>query len=231
MTSITRLALAGFACFTVSLRFLGRTRRPSCGGYPSAGHRKFGGEDFRDHALSGSLQALDQAGADRGNRLGRGDRGQAHPDQRARRALRQPGADSGECRRATSCRPPWWRSRRASTWRCCKLDDPTFFDTHPPVARASKLPQIKDAVLAYGFPTGGNSLSITKGIVSRIEFVSLQLSGVRPAHPDRRGHQSRQQRRPGDRRRQNDRPRLQPAGRRQLRTSATSSPTKKSICS
>src|SRR5580692_3687267 len=52
-----------------------------------------------------------------------------------------------------------------------QLDDPTFFDTHPPVARASKLPQIKDAVLAYGFPTGGNSLSITKGIVSRIEFV------------------------------------------------------------
>jgi S1-C subfamily serine protease len=53
-----------------------------------------------------------------------------------------------------------------------QLDDPTFFDTHPPVARASRLPQIKDAVLAYGFPTGGTSLSITKGIVSRIEFVA-----------------------------------------------------------
>jgi S1-C subfamily serine protease len=53
-----------------------------------------------------------------------------------------------------------------------QLEDATFFDTHPPVARASKLPQIKDAVLAYGFPTGGNSLSITKGIVSRIEFVA-----------------------------------------------------------
>src|SRR5580658_3231975 len=43
-----------------------------------------------------------------------------------------------------------------------QLDDASFFDTHPPVARAAKLPQIKDAVLAYGFPTGGNSLSITK---------------------------------------------------------------------
>jgi PDZ domain/Trypsin-like peptidase domain len=53
-----------------------------------------------------------------------------------------------------------------------QLDDPSFFDTHPPLARASKLPHIKDAVLAYGFPTGGNSLSITKGIVSRIEFVA-----------------------------------------------------------
>jgi S1-C subfamily serine protease len=62
-----------------------------------------------------------------------------------------------------------------------QLDDPTFFDAHPAVARASKLPHIKDAVLAYGFPTGGNSLSITKGIVSRIEFVSYNypVSGLR----------------------------------------------------
>jgi S1-C subfamily serine protease len=62
-----------------------------------------------------------------------------------------------------------------------QLDDPSFFDTHPPVARASKLPHIKDTVLAYGFPTGGNSLSITKGIVSRIEFASYNfpVSGLR----------------------------------------------------
>src|SRR3984957_17970916 len=62
-----------------------------------------------------------------------------------------------------------------------QLDDPSFFDTHPPLARAGKLPHIKDAVLAYGFPTGGNSLSITKGIVSRIEFVpyNYPVSGLR----------------------------------------------------
>lgn len=62
-----------------------------------------------------------------------------------------------------------------------QLDDPSFFDTHPPVVRAAKLPQIKDAILAYGFPTGGNSLSITKGIVSRIEFVAYNfpVSGLR----------------------------------------------------
>ena len=62
-----------------------------------------------------------------------------------------------------------------------QLDDPTFFDAHPAVARASKLPRIKDAVFAYGFPTGGNSLSITKGIVSRIEFVpyNYPVSGLR----------------------------------------------------
>ncbi len=62
-----------------------------------------------------------------------------------------------------------------------QLDDPAFFAAHPPLARASKLPRIKDAVLAYGFPTGGSSLSITKGIVSRIEFVSYNypVSGLR----------------------------------------------------
>ena len=42
-----------------------------------------------------------------------------------------------------------------------KLDDESFFDTHPPLPRADGLPQVKDAVLAYGFPTGGTSLSIT----------------------------------------------------------------------
>src|ERR1700729_3472164 len=62
-----------------------------------------------------------------------------------------------------------------------QLDDAGFFDTHPALPRASELPRIKDAVLAYGFPTGGTSLSITKGIVSRIEFVSYNfpVSGLR----------------------------------------------------
>jgi len=62
-----------------------------------------------------------------------------------------------------------------------KLDDESFFAKHAPVERARTLPQIKDPVLAYGFPLGGSSLSNTKGIVSRIEFVpySLPLSGLR----------------------------------------------------
>ena len=62
-----------------------------------------------------------------------------------------------------------------------QLDDAGFFASHPAMARASRLPRIKDAVLAYGFPTGGNSLSITKGIVSRIEFASYNypVSGLR----------------------------------------------------
>ena len=62
-----------------------------------------------------------------------------------------------------------------------KLDDESFFDTHPPLKRGSGLPGIKDAVLAYGYPTGGSALSITKGIVSRIEFVGYSnwVSGLR----------------------------------------------------
>jgi len=62
-----------------------------------------------------------------------------------------------------------------------KLDDETFFDSHPPLSRAKALPEIRDMVMAYGYPEGGTSLSITKGIVSRIEFESYNypVSGLR----------------------------------------------------
>jgi S1-C subfamily serine protease len=62
-----------------------------------------------------------------------------------------------------------------------KLDDETFFDRHPPLSRLTALPDVKDAVMAYGYPTGGSNLSITKGIVSRIEFTSYNfpVSGLR----------------------------------------------------
>ena len=62
-----------------------------------------------------------------------------------------------------------------------KLDDESFFAAHAPLHRASTLPEVKDAVMTYGFPTGGTGLSITKGIVSRIEFAfyNLSVSGLR----------------------------------------------------
>jgi len=62
-----------------------------------------------------------------------------------------------------------------------KPDDETFFDSHPPLSRAKVLPEIRDMVMAYGYPEGGTSLSITKGIVSRIEFESYNypVSGLR----------------------------------------------------
>jgi S1-C subfamily serine protease len=62
-----------------------------------------------------------------------------------------------------------------------KLDDESFFDNRPPLSRATELPEIKESVTVYGYPTGGTSLSITKGIVSRIEFApyAATTSGLR----------------------------------------------------
>ena len=62
-----------------------------------------------------------------------------------------------------------------------KLESEAFFEGRPPIARAEKLPEIKEAVTVYGYPTGGAGLSITKGIVSRIEFVpySTNTSALR----------------------------------------------------
>ena len=46
---------------------------------------------------------------------------------------------------------------------------------------ADELPQPKSQVSVYGYPTGGDDLSITDGIVSRIEFTSYNFgaAGVR----------------------------------------------------
>jgi S1-C subfamily serine protease len=62
-----------------------------------------------------------------------------------------------------------------------KLDDEAFFDTRAPLPRSAALPGVKDEVLAYGFPMGGSNLSITKGIISRIEFTHYNnfVSGLR----------------------------------------------------
>jgi S1-C subfamily serine protease len=62
-----------------------------------------------------------------------------------------------------------------------KLEDESFFDKRTPMPRTEALPEVKETVLAYGYPQGGSTLSITKGIVSRIEFTgySEDVSGVR----------------------------------------------------
>lgn len=62
-----------------------------------------------------------------------------------------------------------------------KLEDESFFAKHPPLPRSRELPSVKDGVLTYGYPTGGSSLSVTKGIVSRIEYVPYGegVAGVR----------------------------------------------------
>ena len=62
-----------------------------------------------------------------------------------------------------------------------QLEDETFFDSHPALARSGTIPREKDPVLLYGYPTGGTGISVTKGIVSRVEFThySIQESGLR----------------------------------------------------
>ncbi len=49
-----------------------------------------------------------------------------------------------------------------------KVDDPDFFKDAAAIA-IGKLPEVRDKVAVYGFPTGGDELSITEGVVSRIE--------------------------------------------------------------
>lgn len=49
-----------------------------------------------------------------------------------------------------------------------KVDDRTFFQGITPLA-IGDLPQVQRDVVVYGFPYGGDTLSTTKGVVSRIE--------------------------------------------------------------
>jgi S1-C subfamily serine protease len=49
-----------------------------------------------------------------------------------------------------------------------RVDDPSFFKDSLPI-KIGELPDVRDKVAVYGFPTGGDELSITEGVVSRIE--------------------------------------------------------------
>jgi S1-C subfamily serine protease len=62
-----------------------------------------------------------------------------------------------------------------------KLEDESFFDKRASLPFADELPRVKDTVNVYGYPTGGTELSVTQGIVSRIEFTEYyyQTSGLR----------------------------------------------------
>lgn len=49
-------------------------------------------------------------------------------------------------------------------------DHETFHAEHPPLALKDELPAIGSTVQAFGYPLGGEQLSITEGVVSRIEY-------------------------------------------------------------
>ncbi len=58
-----------------------------------------------------------------------------------------------------------------------KINNKKFFNgTHP--LEFAKLPKLNDTVYAYGYPVGGNRVSVTKGIVSRIDYILYTHSGI-----------------------------------------------------
>ena len=48
------------------------------------------------------------------------------------------------------------------------VENPEFFRDSEPI-KIGELPEVRDKVAVYGFPTGGDEMSITEGVVSRIE--------------------------------------------------------------
>ena len=57
-----------------------------------------------------------------------------------------------------------------------EVDDKSFFDGVEPL-ELGNLPRIEQKVVVYGFPMGGNTLSATTGVVSRIEHHRYAHSG------------------------------------------------------
>src|SRR2546422_587957 len=70
---------------------------------------------------------------------------------------------------------PWFRNIDHRGWAVL------CHQQHTPLTGSPALQDIRDAVMVYGFPRGGTSLAITKGIVSRIEFMPYHfpVSGLR----------------------------------------------------
>ncbi|HRJ51485.1 MAG TPA: trypsin-like peptidase domain-containing protein [Candidatus Thiothrix moscowensis] len=58
-----------------------------------------------------------------------------------------------------------------------KVKDSSFF-AHSRSLPLGDLPEVHQEIAVYGYPVGGDSLSITKGIVSRIEFQTYAHSGL-----------------------------------------------------
>ncbi len=55
------------------------------------------------------------------------------------------------------------------------VEDTTFFENRRPIPMLDGLPKIQSSVNVYGYPVGGEQISVTEGIISRIDFAALQL--------------------------------------------------------
>jgi len=58
-----------------------------------------------------------------------------------------------------------------------RVKDDSFFSGVKPL-KIGELPQVRDKVAVFGFPEGGDRLSITEGVVSRIEHTNYAHSGA-----------------------------------------------------
>ena len=82
-----------------------------------------------------------------------------------------------------------------------KVSDESLFDSRPPLPFAEGLPTIKDTVNAYGFPIGGEQMSVTEGIISRVEYTPFAFGVLGLRIQVERGTESWKQRWSSDRRR------------------------------
>ncbi len=49
------------------------------------------------------------------------------------------------------------------------IEDASFFDNRPAIPMGQGLPKVKGTVNVYGYPLGGEQMSVTEGIISRVE--------------------------------------------------------------
>ena len=59
-----------------------------------------------------------------------------------------------------------------------RLENEDALKDVPALPIATSLPALRDTVNAYGYPVGGDDLSVTEGIVSRIEFSSYTMTSA-----------------------------------------------------
>jgi len=58
-----------------------------------------------------------------------------------------------------------------------KVDDADFFKDLPPM-ELGEMPELQDKVSVLGYPIGGDNISVTEGVVSRIEPITYSHSGA-----------------------------------------------------
>ena len=58
------------------------------------------------------------------------------------------------------------------------VEDPAFFENTRPVELAAGLPALNDEVSVIGYPLGGSRISVTRGVVSRIDYSAYSHSAT-----------------------------------------------------